>query len=275
MRGISVLISVYIKDSPIFLKQSLESICQQNLMPNQIVLVQDGPLNPEISLILAEFETRYPNLFDFVVLKENRGLGNALRIGAEFCKYDFIARMDADDICRRERFEKQFNFLATNPNIDVLGSNIEEFNKVPGDLNRFRNCPETHDQLVKEISFRSPFNHPSIMIRKKALFDAGGYDGRFLLFEDYALFLRLWKSGAKFHNIQDVLLDFRVGDGLAMIKKRSGIHYFKKENKFLNYGYNLGAFNKKQFVRNKVVRLTARLLPPKLVLFMYNLLLRK
>lgn len=275
MQGISVLISVYFKDSPVFLKQSLESICQQSLMPDQIVLIHDGPLNDNLYSVIEEFERKYPMVFECVILKENKGLGTALQIGTDFCKYEYIARMDADDICRRERFEKQFDFLVRNPDIDVVGSNIEEFNQIPGDLGRFKNCRERHDQLVDQISFRSPLNHPSIMIKKQALLDAGGYDGEFLLFEDYALFLRLWKSGAKFHNIQEVLLDFRVGDGLAMIKKRSGIHYFKKENRFLNYGYKIGAFDRKQLVRNKVFRLTARLLPPKVILFIYNLFLRK
>jgi glycosyltransferase involved in cell wall biosynthesis len=273
--GISVLMSVYFKDSAVQLRESLDSILSQSLLPEQIVLVQDGPLSDGLYLVIEEFKTKYTALIDCVILNTNRGLGNALKVGLQKCKYDLIARMDADDICRPERFEKQFNFLINYPCVDVVGSNIEEFNKVPGDLGRFKICPESHEELVKRINLLSPFNHPSIMMRKAALIKAGGYSGDLLFFEDYSLFLRLWKSGARFHNIQEVLLDFRVGDGLEMIRKRSGINYLRKEREFLNYGYSIGAFSKGQLIRNKIIRFPIRLLPPRIVLFIYNTFLRK
>lgn len=272
----SVLLSVYFQEEPSFMREALQSVYEnQNLKPAQCVIIKDGPLTSELDKVLDEFKNQYPNISKIIQLPKNKGLGNALRIGVENCNCDIIARMDTDDIARPDRFEKQIKFLLENPEIDVVGSNIEEFNKSPGDLKRFKINPETHKKLISQIKLKSPFNHPSIMMRKKALLKAGNYDGDLLLFEDYSLFLRMWLSGAKFYNLQEVLLDFRVGTGLETIKRRSGKHYIDKEKRFLKYAEEIGAFNKLDVLKYKCVKLPIRILPAKIVLFVYNTFLRK
>ena len=272
----SVLLSVYYKESPFSVRAALYSVFEnQTLKPSECVMIKDGPLTKELEAVLYDFDNKYPEVLNVISLPENKGLGNALRIGAKACKYDYIARMDTDDISRPNRFEKQIKFLKEHPEIDIVGSNIEEFNESPGDLNRFKVNPEFHDQLIARIKLKSPFNHPSIMMRKDALMKAGNYDGDLLLFEDYSLFLRMWLSGAKFHNLQEVLLDFRVGSGLETIQRRSGKHYIDKERRFLKYAQEIGAFNKLDVLKNKCVKFPIRILPPKVVLFIYNTFLRK
>jgi glycosyltransferase involved in cell wall biosynthesis len=271
---ISVLISVYYRELPENLHRALDSVVNQTLSPLEVVLMKDGPLTPELDDIIDSFDKKYPNLFRIISLEVNQGLGEALRLGALNCNGDFIARMDSDDISRPDRFRKQMNYLTKYQEIDVIGCNIEEFNNEPGDLKRFKKNPESHQELIKRISMRSPFNHPSIIVRKDALLKAGNYNNDFLLFEDYSLFLRLWKTGARFYNIQEVLLDFRVGDGLETIRRRSGVHYVKKEIRFLKHAREIHAFSKFQTFKYAFLRLPIRLLPPTVVLRIYNLFLR-
>lgn len=271
----SVLLSVYIKESGNNLDLALESIFNQTLMPNEVVLVQDGPLTKELESIISKYKKLYPIVLITVILPENKGLGNALKIGIENCSHDIIARMDTDDIARPERFQKQIDFLRKNPDIGAIGSNIEEFNEIPGDLKRYKINPATHEALIAQIALKSPFNHPSMMMRKEALMKAGNYNGDLLLFEDYSLFLRMWKAGVKFYNMQEVLLDFRVGSGIETIKRRSGKHYIEKEKNFLNYAKSIGAFSNKDILKYKLFKFPIRMMPPKLVLFIYNTFLRK
>jgi len=271
----SVLLSVYIKESPSNLAMALESIFNQTLLPNEVMLVQDGPLTKELEEVITKYKELYPSIMKTLPLAVNKGLGNALRIGAEACSYDIIARMDTDDVARPDRFQKQIAFLSMHPEIGAIGSNIEEFNKVPGDLNRFKMNPETHEDLIAQIALKSPFNHPSMMMRKGELMKAGNYNGDILLFEDYSLFLRMWKAGVKFYNIQEVLLDFRVGSGIETIKRRSGKHYIEKEKKFLAYAMSIGAFSNGEILKYKMIKFPIRMLPPKIVLYIYNTFLRK
>lgn len=271
----SVLASVYYKEKPSNLSVALDSVFYQTLLPDEFVLIKDGPLTNELDDIISNYIERYPTILKVVSLDVNKGLGNALRIGVECCSYAIIARMDTDDSARPDRFAKQIRFLKDNPNIDVVGSNIEEFNVVPGDLKRYKINPETHEELISQITLKSPFNHPSIMMRKSAVLKAGNYDGDLLLFEDYSLFLRMWLAGSKFHNMQEVLLDFRVGTGIETIKRRSGNHYIEKETAFLQYAENIGAFSKMQVLKYKLLKFPIRVLPPRVVLFIYNTFLRK
>ena len=159
----SLLISIYSKESPIYFRQSLESIINQSLIPNEIVLIKDGPLTEELENVLNEYDENYPNLFKIIALPVNKGLGNALSIGVLECSNDLIARMDTDDICVFNLFEKQIDFLINNPNIDLVGTNVEEFNVEPGDLKRYRKMPEKGVALKKYSRFRNPVNHPTVM----------------------------------------------------------------------------------------------------------------
>lgn len=270
----SVLMSVYIKERPEYLAMALNSIVDQTYPPDEVVLVKDGPLTPQLERAIDEFDQKYPQLLNLINLIENKGLGHALKVGLEHCRHELVARMDTDDVSRPQRFQKQIEFMSAHPEVDVLGTNIEEFHSIPGDLNRFKISPEYHDEIVNAIYLRNPFNHPSIMMRKTAVLRAGSYREDLLLFEDYALFLTLWKRGARFYNLQYTLLDFRVGDGVETIKRRSGLHYLKKENTFLAYARSINAFNAPQIFKYRLLKFPIRLLPPKIVLFIYNAFFR-
>lgn len=123
--------SVYEKENPKYLDVALNSIINQTILPNEIVIVKDGKLTDDLDSIINKYSKKYSDLFKIISLKENIGLGKALSIGILSCKYDLIARMDSDDICKEDRFEKQINLYRDNRNIDLVGSYISEFETNP------------------------------------------------------------------------------------------------------------------------------------------------
>lgn len=267
----SVLLSVYIGESRKNIDLALESVFKQTLMPNQIVLVKDGPLTLELEEVIKKYEILYPNIFDVVGLDINQGLGKALNIGLKYCKFDIIARMDTDDICYLNRFEEQIQFMNSNRDISVVGCVVQEFNKEPGDLRQFRKLPLTHKDLVKFSKYRNPLSHPSVMFKKKDVLAVGSYIDM-PLFEDYYLWTRLIKNGFKIANMENVLLHFRIGND--MVGRRSGFSYFKKELFFLKTLKNLKVLNKAEYIKSIVLKAPLRLLPKSLLELIYKKLLR-
>lgn len=267
--------SVYQRETVDNFVSAIDSVLNQSLPASEIILVKDGALYAELDNVIDAYMLEHKDVLKVVNSTENKGLGYALSVGVEACSYNVIARMDTDDICVAHRFERQIEFLESNPEYAVVGSNIQEFNNVPSDLGRYKVNPESHAELIKQIKLKSPFNHPSIFFKKDAVLNAGNYNGDLPLFEDYALFLRLWLNNAKFYNIQQPLLNFRVGTGIATIKRRSGFHYLKKEWRFILYAKKIGAFNYSDLIKYTLIKFPVRLLPPRFVLFIYNTFLRK
>ena len=103
----SVLMSVYSREKPQYLRQAIDSMFSQTVCTDDFVLVCDGPLNHGLEEAVYHMQEQYGDVFHVVRLEENRGLGNALNIGMEFCKYEIIARMDSDDISCPDRCERQ------------------------------------------------------------------------------------------------------------------------------------------------------------------------
>lgn len=237
----SVLMSVYKNDSPEFLKLALESIYdKQTRKPDEIVVVFDGPLTDALHKVLNEFYSGKENIVFYYPQEVNRGLGEALRIGSEKCTGDYIFRMDSDDISDSERFAKQISFIEKHPEIDVLGTDIAEFQLTEQEQNkRVRACPEKHEDIVKMSKKRNPFNHMTVCIKKTALERSGGY--KTLLFvEDYYLWLNMIVAGCKLANIKETLVYVRVGNGFEarraskeIIKGRKELLDFMLEHKMI------------------------------------------
>lgn len=209
----SVLMSVYKNDDPDFLKLALESIYEkQTRKPDEIVMVFDGPLNDGLYNVLNEFKNGKESVVKYYPQEQNKGLGEALRIGSEYCTGTYIFRMDSDDISDNHRFEKQINYIKQHPEIDVLGTDIAEFSTSIEEEMRVRACPEDHEAIVKMAKRRNPMNHVTVCMKKAALEKAGGYR-TLLLLEDYYLWLFMIKAGCRFANIHESLVYVRVGNG--------------------------------------------------------------
>lgn len=266
----SVLMAVYEKDQPVFLEHSLDSILKQTILPQEILLVQDGPLTTSLLTVIEAFKQKF-NLLKTIELPENKGLGVALAAGLEACSFDLVARMDADDICYIDRFEKQLNFLQQHPQVAVVGTFINEFIFQPGDLNKLKTVPKTHDEILVFSRFRNPLNHPTVMFRKAAVLSAGNYLPM-PLFEDYFLWMRLLHKGYQMANIQEPLLYFRFSEDA--LKRRHGLHYIKKEFAFLYACYQLQLFSTLHFYKVLIMRLPLRLLPKFVLKLLYRKVLR-
>lgn len=230
----SVLMSVYIKDDPGFLKLALESIYEgQTRKPDEIVVVFDGPLTPEQHAVLEQFRVGKEQVVRYYPQEVNRGLGEALKIGSAYCTGDYIFRMDSDDISHERRFEKQIAYMEAHPEIDVLGSDIAEFDKVPEDSQRVRSCPETHADIIRMSRHRNPMNHMSVCIKRSALEAVGGYQ-TLLLLEDYYLWLRMIAAGYQLANLQESLIYARTGNGFyARRGSKKQIRGWKRLQEFM------------------------------------------
>ena len=219
----SVLMSVYIKENPIFLKYAIESIQNQTMKPSEIILVEDGPLTPELYQVLDQVEAESEIPVKRCPLEENQGLGLALRYGVLQCQYDIIARMDTDDIAVPDRFEQQIH-LMEQENLDLLGGHIAEFIDNPKEVVSYRRVPTQHADIVAYQRMRSAFNHMTVMFKKNMVLKAGNYeDGLYM--EDDLLWLNMIAAGARTGNLDQILCRVRVGAG--MFERRGGLRYLK------------------------------------------------
>ena len=267
----SVLMSVYFKEYPAFLDLALKSIWDdQTLKPDEIVLVKDGPLTDDLDKVISDFALRAP--VNIVELTENQGLGKALAEGVKNCKYDYVARMDTDDISLPERFEKQFAFLKEHPEVDICGSAIDEFLTDPSKVVSRRVVPATHKEILKFAKLRCPFNHQSVVFKKKAILDAGNYRP-LAYYEDYWLWARCLASGITSANLQESLLRVRVGNG--MYARRRGKQAILSGLKLDKILYDLKLVSFFGLCRNITLHVTVRFLPTAAVKIIYNTFLRK
>lgn len=225
----SVAISVYAKDNPAYFDRALESITEkQTIIPDEIVLVVDGPIPEESNSVIKKYASRY-SIFNIIRLEKNGGLGNALKIAVENAKFELIARMDSDDIAASDRFEQQLKFLLKNPKVDIVGGDISEFIDDEENIVAYRKVPTTDGEIKNYLKKRCPFNHVAVMYRKTSVMNAGGYMDLFWN-EDYYLWIRMVENGAVTANTGTILVNVRTGKD--MYKRRGGRKYFKSE-KFL------------------------------------------
>ena len=270
----SVLITVYKSDNLEHFEKSLQSIWDnQILKPNQIVLVQDGPVGDKIISVINKYKKILGDKLCFLELPVNCGLANALNQGIQECSHEIIARMDSDDICFPDRFEKQIAFFAKH-DVDILGGQLIEFGKDIDDVISQRHVPLQHHDIVSFMKYRSPFSHPSIMIKKSVYEALDGYDAS-IFPEDYDFFVRAYLKGFKFANLEDTVLWFRMGeDRSKAIKRRWGFLYAKNEFRLYKKFYNLGFYNFVTFLKVVLFKIPIRLLPFPIYKFIYFKLLR-
>ena len=267
----SVLMAVYKKEQPLFFKEALRSVFEQSLIPNEVVLVKDGPLTEELEQIIVDFSSKNEQL-KVITLEKNQGLGEALRIGLNACSFDLVARMDSDDICKPYRFEKQIAFLKEHKEITIVGSWIEEFSDCKEEIEAIRELPQEDKQLKIFMKWRNPFNQMTVMFRKKDILAVGGYQPFYLL-EDYYLWNRLANANYYFANIGESLLWAR--GGYTMLERRGGWKYVVSESKLLKFMYRSGRINIVEFGANLMMKSIIRLIGKHLRHTIYTFFLRK
>lgn len=255
----SVLMSLYIKENPEYLKHAIQSMLDQTFMPDEIVIVKDGPITDSLQAVLNQFEKQYPKLFHIVGYKENKGLGYALNYGLNHCKNEIVARMDADDIALPDRCEKQIAYLIDNPQVDIVGGQIEEFVNDTDNTVGKRIVPCSDTDIKYYMKKRCGFNHMTVMFRKSKVIDSGSYLDWFWN-EDYYLWIRMMQNQCVFANLGEVLVKVRVGED--MYKRRGGWKYFQSEKKLQKYMYTNRIINLMGYIYNVSVRFIVQVMIP-------------
>lgn len=263
---ISVLLCTVAGDDCTKLRDAIHSVStRQTVSPAELVIVKDGPLGDSLNEALRDFETSLHIPVRVVQMPRNQGLGRALNAGLRVCSSTYVARMDADDESLPLRFEKQISFFKQNPNIDVLGTWIEEVDHEQG-TSVIRRVPLSHEEIEKFAKRRNPISHPSVMFRKAVVSDVGGYPP-FSKWQDYGLWARLLMDGARFANLSEILV--RMSGGSALMARR-GLRYFGGEARVLTFQWRSGFLSFPEYSRNLLARCLLRASPSRLRAELYK-----
>lgn len=251
----SVLMSLYKKEHPEYLRLALDSMINQTVKPDEIVLVEDGPLTPELYSVVDE----YKKYLTIVINEKNLGLGLALNEGLKVCRNELVARMDTDDISKPDRCEKQLAYFSLHPSTTILGGQIEEFITNPKEVVGKRVVPKTDLELKKYMKKRCPFNHMTVMFRKSSVLAVGNYQDWFWN-EDYYLWIRLALNGFLFANLPETLVFVRVG--ADMYQRRGGEKYFKSEVGIQKFMLEKKLIDRRTYLSNCAKRLLVEKMMP-------------
>ena len=264
--------SVYKNEKVEYFIQAVDSLLNQTLRPEQIVLIRDGAVYEELQSTIDTYVNNNPDLFTYLPLEQNGGLGNALRHGLPHCRNELVGRMDTDDISVPDRFEQQVAFMQAHPEIDMVGGNISEFVNDPKQIVSYRVVPQSHEEISRCISGRCPFNHGTVMFKKSMVEKAGSYEG-FYLFEDWYLWVRMYLAGATFANMNKVFVNFRIS---GMADRRGGMKYYRSCVTLLKFMKKNRMIGTGKYLKIRTVRFCGYvLLPNKMREWAYKKFLRK
>ena len=250
-KKIAVILPVYKKDKIEYLRLAVESIVMQSYRDCHLYIGVDGPVGDDLAGYLKQLETQ-ANV-SIVWFEENRGLACVLNDLLDVCfkeGYEYIARMDADDISMTERFEKQMAYLEAHPEIDVVGGAIKEIDEEGKSRGKTIVYPATPEKCRDFFSKRNPHAHPAVLFRKSFFDKLHGkkYRPEYRQNQDTMLWYDGMMAGTQHANIPDVVLNFRMTD--AMFKKRrNGWAFAKKQfsdrlmiNRGLGYGFGADVY---------------------------------
>ncbi|WP_041168168.1 glycosyltransferase [Lactococcus cremoris] len=235
----SILIGVYHKDVPEYFQQAMDSVLNQTIKSNDIVLSIDGPIYGDLLDTVNNYLIKYSEIHP-IWLPENIGQGKAFQKALPKCQNEIVFRMDSDDICIPTRFERQLNYLLEHPEVRLMSSTISEFTDTTENIVTIKKVPETNNEIIKFARRWNPINHPSAVFYKSDVLAVGSYQD-FYRYEDYYLWVRMLSAGYKAANIQDSLLYYRLSS--ENLKRRMNWRTTKSSLKFHQWKYKIGFTN--------------------------------
>lgn len=268
---LSVLMSVYNKETAAHLDRSMKSIWEdQTRKPDQIVLVEDGPLTDELYAVIEKWRGVLGDKLCSPQHETNMGLTAALNKGLEYVTSDLVARNDSDDYSAPCRFELQVKYLENHEDIDVLGGAIQEFDDEHACLG-VRHYPSVN--MKKYICKATPCAHPTVMMRMR-MFREGGlrYDDRYPKNEDIALWYDMMRKGYRICNIQEVVYYFECSDG--MFARRSRQKAWPEFKVYMRGIKDLWGLFTWRYVY-PITRLVFRMMPVMIISLIYGSSMRK
>jgi O104-antigen biosynthesis beta-1,3-galactosyltransferase len=257
--------AIYKNDNARHFKNALISLCEQTIQPNETIIVQDGPVSPELLKIIEDFKMVL-NIKKYS-FDENRGLGAALRHGVVLAANEWIMRFDSDDINHRQRAERLLEAASQIRCISVVSSDIAEFDDECDDGKRMiRKCSRGYLSKA-DFLYRNPINHAACLIKRNDIISAGNYNSKYFYLEDYELWLRLISEGRKIFSLSEPLVDVRTNQ--EMFSRRKGFKYLRVEKQMhrLRVKYNVASPLKSAIIF--AIRLAPRFLPLKLLKLVY------
>ncbi len=268
----SVLMTVYKEDSEVWIKEAMDSMLEQTVPPSEFLIVEDGPIGEILEKVIDSYAGERPELFKIVKNEENLGLGAALRIGVEQCKYEYIARMDSDDISNIHRCEKILNFMAEHPEYSMVGCDCVEFVNSVDNITGYVRLPQDPEKVAKFAKKRVPIRHPSIMFKKSDVIKVGNYKP-LRRSQEYDLVVRMLLAGMKISNVQEVLFYIRIGEDFYL--RRGGWNKAKllagQRKDFYRYGF----YSFPEFCMYACINIGMCMVPNFVRSFLYRHFLRK
>lgn len=239
MNKYSVLMSLYIKENPKYFQLSVDSMLQQTIPPDEILIVKDGPITEALQHIIDVYVDKYRNVFTIIESKQNQGLGKALNLGLANCRNELVARMDTDDISKPNRCERQLDQFEIDEDLVLVGSAIDEFIDNPEVIISRRVVPAENKDIYNFAKRRSAFNHPTVMYKKNKVLEYGGY-ADLRRNQDVDLFGRMVYGGCKAANLEESLLLFRSNVDLMKRRKswENTLSYIITIKRFWRIGYS-------------------------------------
>ncbi|HEX4472920.1 MAG TPA: glycosyltransferase [Nocardioides sp.] len=214
---VSVLMPIHAGLHPAHLARALGSVAEQTRAPDEVVLVEDGPLPDALRDVVATAAAQLPRLVR-ETLPVNRGAGVANQAGLRRCSGEWVLKADGDDVSLPQRLQRQLDHAAET-GADVCGSAMLEFSGTEEHVVAVRTPPLTHEDIARRMRWNNPINHPTALYRADRARAAGGY-GDLRYMQDYDLFARMLSQGARFANLAEPLVLFRAGDAV-MARRRS------------------------------------------------------
>ena len=269
---ISVLMSVYKNEQATYLHRALQSVWDdQTLKPDQIVLIEDGPLGEDLRATIDTWQDKLGCVLCRLRNEVNIGLTKSLNKGIRCVTSELIARMDSDDISAPERFRLQHDYFVAHPEVHIIGGSLQEFDETNECLN-IRHYPLNPQEARAYIKKASPLAHPTVMMRRQ-IFDEGlSYNEKYRTSQDIALWFDALLSGYKISNVPEVTIHFRRN---YEVFKRRGREKAWNEFKIYMYGiYRLFGPVTLSYVF-PITRLVFRLMPSSIIKYIYGSKARK
>lgn len=239
MHRLTVIMSLYKSDSIDYVKLAVDSILNQTYSSFSFYIQYDGFVQSDVDAFLSNIKDERLHIYK---RDENKGLAQSLNDLLNIVMpldYEYIARMDADDISKFDRFEKQIRYMDEHPECDAVGTWAIEI-KADGNEYYRKQMPKTHEGCWKQFMIRDCMIHPTVMFRRSYIEKAGLYSLDTYFGEDTMMWAQGFANGCKFANIPEYLFKFRLNDDF--FNRRRGWKHAKgiltlrwKVNKMLHY----------------------------------------
>lgn len=254
---VSVVVNVWGGDEPVSLRRSLSSINSQRKSPDEVVVVIDGPISGELEEEIQSFKNKATFLVKVIHIQSPKGLWNARNVGIEEAEHEIVALHDADDVMHPLRLALQLEEV-NGMNVDVVVSSVYEFDSKSEQMIGLRSLCNNSD-LRKKMQWHNVINHSSVLFRRAAVLDVGGYRNVYLA-EDYDLWIRMIQKNKQFFCTPHAVQAFSVDS--EMTKRRGGLRFIKSElaiHRTLSEAKDINALQMKVRLMARIVfRITPR-----------------